>query len=84
MTNLVLTHMTASISQLKNNPMKTIQEGQGQPVAILSSNETVFYCVPPGIYKKLVEMAEDQELTTIADARISDGQDSVKVSLGDL
>ena len=84
MTRLVLDHMTASISELQNNPMKTIQEGRGQPIAILNGNETAFYCVPPDIYGKLVEMVEDQELTTIADDRMSDGQDPVKVSLSDL
>ena len=84
MKSFVLAHMTASISQIKNNPMETLQEGQGQPIAILNGHETAFYCVPPDIYEKLVEIAEEQELSAIADARMSDGQNSVKVSLDDL
>lgn len=84
MTNLVLAPATANISELKKNPMQVLEEGEGQPVAILNRNQTVFYCVPPDIYEQLVEMADDQELNAIADARLTDGQESVKVSLNDL
>jgi len=52
MTSLVLASKTASISELKESPMKVLDEAAGQPVAILNRNQTVFYCVPPDIYGK--------------------------------
>jgi antitoxin StbD len=35
--------MTASVSELKMNPMGTVAAGKGSPVAILIRNEPVFY-----------------------------------------
>lgn len=79
-----MTSLVASISELKKNPIKVLEEAEGHPVRILNRDQTVFYCVPPDIYEQLVEMAEDQGLNAIADARLSDGQETVPVALRDL
>jgi len=84
MTSLVLANLTASISELKKRPMKVLEEGEGQPVAIPNRNQTVFYCVPLDIYEQLVEMAEDQGLSALADGRMADDQESVVVPLTEL
>lgn len=82
MTNLILAEMTASISELKKNPMGTVAAGEGFPVAILNRNEPAFYCVPAKAYEALMEKLEDIELNAIADARKD--QPIIKVKLDDL
>ena len=73
---------TASVSELKKNPMGTVAAGEGAPVAILNRNEPEFYCVPAKAYEAMLERLEDLELSAIADARA--GQTVHKVALDDL
>jgi antitoxin StbD len=82
MTNLILAETTASISELKKNPMGTVAAGEGFPVAILNRNEPAFYCVPAKAYEALMDKLEDIELNAIADARKD--QPIIKVKLDDL
>ena len=73
---------TASISELKKNPMGTVAAGEGFPVVILNHNEPAFYCVPAKAYEAMLERLEDLELNALADARV--GQAVHKVKLDDL
>lgn len=82
MANLILTTVTASISDLKKNPMGTVAAGEGFPVAILNRNAPAFYCVPARAYEAMLEKLEDMELNGIANAR--KGQSIVKVTLDEL
>ncbi|MCX7156560.1 MAG: plasmid stabilization protein [Rhodocyclales bacterium] len=82
MTNQVLAETTASVSELKKNPMRTVAAGEGFAVAILNRNETAFYCVPARTYEALLDKLEDLELNAIADARA--GQPAIKVKLDEL
>ncbi len=65
----ILTDKIASVSDLKRNPMGTVQSGEGAAVAILNRNEPAFYCVPAEAYEEMMERLEDAELNAIADAR---------------
>lgn len=47
----MLAETTASISELKKNPMATVAAGEGLPVAVLNRNEPAFYCVPAKAYE---------------------------------
>ena len=78
----ILAATSASVSELKKNPMGTVAAGEGFPVAILNRNEPAFYCVPAKAYEAMLERLEDSELNAIADAR--EGQTIIKVSLDDL
>ena len=69
MAHRILASTTASVSELKKNPMGTVAAGEGFPVAILNRNEPAFYCVPAKAYEALLERLEDLELNAIADAR---------------
>lgn len=69
MTHAIFADMTASVTDLKKNPMGTVAAGGGRTVAILNRNEPAFYCVPAAEYQAMVEMLEDMELNAIADAR---------------
>ena len=82
MSNLILAETTASVSELKKNPMGTVAAGEGFPVAILNRNAPAFYCVPAKAYEALMNKLEDMELNAIADAR--KGQRVIKVRLDEL
>ena len=73
---------TASITELKRNPMGTVAAGAGEAVAILNRNAPAFYCVPAEEYEAMMEVLEDMELNRIADER-ADGP-FVPVSLDEL
>lgn len=82
MSNLILAETTASISELKKNPMGTVAAGEGFPVAILNRNAPAFYCVPAKAYEALLDKLEDLELNAIADAR--EGQSVIRVQLDEI
>ncbi|MBE1207196.1 type II toxin-antitoxin system Phd/YefM family antitoxin [Aminobacter carboxidus] len=79
MPNTVLAEVTASVSELKKNPMGTVAAGEGFPVAILNRNEPAFYCVPAKAFEAMMERLEDIELNAIADAR--KGEKRVRVDI---
>lgn len=82
MTHAMLADFTASITELKKNPMGTIAAGHGRPVAILNRNEPAFYCVPAEEFRTMMALLEDAELNAIADSR--ENGPFVSVSLSDL
>ena len=69
MANLILADTTASVSELKKNPMGVVAAGGGFPVAILDRNGPVFYRVPAKAYEALMDKLEDIELNGVADTR---------------
>jgi antitoxin StbD len=82
MAHIILAEVSASVSELKKNPMGTVAAGEGSAVAILNRNEPAFYCVPAKAYESLLERLEDLELNRIADSR--QGQSIVRVNTDDL
>ena len=62
MPNIILSDISASVSELKKNPMTTVSAGDGFPVAIFNRNQPAFYCVPAELYKKMLDALDDQEL----------------------
>lgn len=69
MSYLTYATVSASLSELKKNPIATVSAGEGQTVAIFKRNLPVFYCVPAAAYEALMDRLEDMELNAIADAR---------------
>lgn len=69
MAHTICAEVTASISELKNDPIATVEAGEGFPVAILSRDEPAFYCIPAATFEKLMDRLEDIELNAIADSR---------------
>ncbi|WP_321879766.1 type II toxin-antitoxin system Phd/YefM family antitoxin [Burkholderia cepacia] len=74
--------VTASVSELKRNPMGTVAAGEGFPVAILNHDEPAFYCVPAKTWEAMVERLEDIEANALVDSRANGN--IVKVKLVDL
>jgi antitoxin StbD len=79
MAHLILADTSASVSELKKDPMGTVAAGEGFPVAILNRNAPAFYCVPAKAYEALMDKLEDLELNALADARA--GQAVIEVEL---
>lgn len=84
MAHRMLAETAVSISELKKNPMATVAAGEGLPVAVLNRNEPAFYCVPAKAYEDLMDLVEDLQLNRIADTRLADGQDPVRVTMDEL
>ena len=82
MASHIYSETTASVTELKRNPMKTVAAGEGFPVAILNRNEAAFYCVPAKVYEAMLDRLEDLELNALADARA--GQPVFKVNIDEL
>jgi len=82
MTNLILSNMTARITELKKHPMATVNSAQGEPLAILSHNEPVFYCVPAKTYEAMLDILEDIELVKLVQARTHEKE--IEVDIHDL
>ncbi|CAM2190374.1 type II toxin-antitoxin system Phd/YefM family antitoxin [Burkholderia cepacia] len=82
MRHTILASVTASVSELKRNPMGTVAAGEGLPVAILNHNEPAFYCIPAKTWEAMVERLEDIEDNALVDSRANGN--IVKVKLVDL
>ena len=73
---------TASVTELKRDPMGTVEAADGQAIAILNRNQAAFYCVPVAEYEAMLERLEDAELNALADQRST--MDEVVVDLNEL
>ena len=82
MAHSICASVTASVTELKRNPMGTMAAGNGAAVAILNRNKPAFYCVPADEYEAMLNLIEDAELNAIANARANSPE--VRVSLDDL
>ena len=79
MARVILAETSASVSELKKNPMATVAAGGGFLVAIFNRNEPAFYCVPAKSWEALMDKLEDTELNAIADARRNQREIAVKL-----
>lgn len=69
MPHIILSDTSASVSELKKNPMATVSAGNGYPVAILNRNQPAFYCVPAELYEQMLDALDDQELVKLVHER---------------
>lgn len=69
MPSIILSDMSASVSELKKNPMATVNAGEGLPVAILNRNQPAFYCVPAALYEQIMDALDDLELVRLVKER---------------
>ncbi|MGQ7099726.1 type II toxin-antitoxin system Phd/YefM family antitoxin [Escherichia sp. SP-MK] len=56
MPSIILSDTSASVSELKKNPMATVSAGEGYPVAILNRNQPAFYCVPAAFSNQFYQL----------------------------
>jgi len=82
MTTRILADVAASITELKNNPMKVVSSAAGEPIAVLNRNEPAFYCIPAEAYERLLDRLDDLELVAIAKER--QDEPSIAVDINEL
>lgn len=75
---------TASITEFKRNPQALINAAEGEVIALLNRNRTSAYIVPPDLFERLLELAEDTELGRIYESREAEKATAVEVGLDDL
>ena len=80
----ILAKYTVSISELKKSPSSVIEEAGNEAVAILNHNKPSAYLVPGTLYEKMMDIIDDYYLAKEVQERLSDGEESVKVSLDEL
>ena len=73
---------SVSISDLKKNPSRIINEAEGAPVAILNHNKPSAYIIPAEAFEALMERFEDYNLAQLVKER--EQEPTIKVSLDDL
>lgn len=73
---------SVSISDLKKNPSRIINEAEGAPVAILNHNKPSAYIIPAEAFEALMEKFEDYNLAQLVRERAN--EPTVKVSLDEL
>jgi antitoxin StbD len=73
---------SVSISDLKKNPSRIINEAEGAAVAILNHNKPSAYLIPAEAFEALMERFEDYELARIVKER--ENEPTTKVSLNEL
>lgn len=83
MQTLHATHV-ASISELKKNPTKIINDSHGQPVAILNHNTAAAYLIPVETFERMMDLIDDNELSKLIEKRLASPFKSVKVDLDEL
>jgi antitoxin StbD len=80
----ILSHFSASISELKRNPSQLIEDAKGRTVAILNHNKPTAYLVPAETYERISELLDDAELGRIVRRRASEKSSAVSVKLDEL
>lgn len=79
---LIFSGISASITELKTNPMQVIESAGGEPVAILNRNKPAFYCISPKAYEEMMEALDDAALVEIVKKRA--GQKRIVMKLDEL
>jgi antitoxin StbD len=68
-THHILTSRVASISALRENPSRVMEEAEGEAVAILNRNAPAFYCLKPELFEQMLEALEDVALAKVIESR---------------
>lgn len=82
--NTLLSSYSASVSELKKNPSRLIEEANGESIAILNHNKPTAYLVPASKYEELMEAIDDQLLAKIIKQRAKEKNKAIEVTLNDL
>jgi len=75
---------TISITELKKNPSKVVDDARGDPIAVLKNNIPTAYLIPAETFEIILELLDEQYLQDIIKRRLRDKKKPVKVSLDEL
>ena len=82
--NTLLSSYSASVSELKKNPSRLIEQANGESIAILNHNKPTAYLVPASKYEELMQAIDDQNLAKIIKQRAKEKNKAIQVSLNEL
>ena len=82
--NTLLSFYSASVSELKKNPSRLIEQANGESIAILNHNKPTAYLVPASKYEELMEAIDEQLLAKIIKQRAKEKNKAIEVSLNEL
>lgn len=71
----------ASISELKKNPTKLINDADGKPVAILNHNVATAYLIPVETYEIILELLDNQQLEKLVNERLNTPFEPIQVDI---
>lgn len=80
----ILANKAVGISELKANPAAILTVAATEPVAILNRNKPAGYIISPALWEALADHLEDMELVAIANQRLNDDEQPIKVTLDEL
>ncbi|KDC50192.1 type II toxin-antitoxin system Phd/YefM family antitoxin [Pseudoalteromonas sp. S3431] len=75
---------SASISELRKNPIGLLNKAGGKSIEISKYNKTVAYLVPAQLYELIMDQLDDYELAKIIESRRADLSQEIEVSIDDL
>ncbi len=78
MLDTIFTSKTIGISEFKAKPTKAIEEAGDEAIAVLSNNQTSFYCLSKARYEEIMEILEDIQLAKIVKERLSDDEELIE------
>ena len=82
--NTLLSTYSASVSELKKNPSRLIEQSDGEPIVILNHNKPTAYLVPAKQYEEMMEQLDDLILAQTIKEREGEKQKAKEVSLDEL
>ena len=80
----ILANCSASVSELKKNPLALIDASGGEPIAILNHNKPTAYLIPADTYHQLLDRLENYELGLIVKDREHEKNQAIEVNIDDL
>ena len=82
--NTLLSTYSASVSELKKNPSRLIEQSDGEPIVILNHNKPTAYLVPAKQYEQMMEQLDDLILAQTIKEREGEKPKAKEVSLDEL
>ena len=82
--NTLLSTYSASVSELKKNPSRLIEQSDGEPIVILNHNKPTAYLVPAKQYEQMMEQLDDLILAQTIKVREGEKPRAKEVSLDEL
>ena len=80
----ILSRMTVSISEFKDNPSKVVRQAEDAVFCVLNNNKPAFYVVTPEKWEQIMDDLEDFALMPQIIESLSNRDKAVTVALEDL
>lgn len=80
----ILSDLSVSMTEFKNNPNDALRKSGGRTVAVLSHNKPAYYMVPSERYEAMLEELDDLHLARSAKERLKQKGSAIEVKLDDL